>query len=199
MSDAGGTLISPLPACDHEVSPLPSSPLPNSPDAMKAQQDKAQQDASQLARIGISLPRKLLDQLDAMVAERGLPGRSQLIAELIRHELADPENGLEGDVLAGTITLIYRAESGRVRHALAKLQSEFLPEVISSQHVFLEEDKSLEVLLVQGSTERLRALCDRLRSVRAVQQLKLVTTQSLLPPLHAHGELAEPEVARKAG
>ncbi|MDR3511240.1 MAG: CopG family ribbon-helix-helix protein [Caulobacteraceae bacterium] len=162
---------------------------------------KAPQDQAQLARIGISLPRKLLDQLDAMVAERGLPGRSQLIAELIRHELADPENGLEAGVLAGTITLIYRAESGRVRHALARLQSEFLPEVISSQHVFLEEDKSLEVLLVQGSTERLKSLCDRLRSIRAVQQLKLVTTRSLLPPLHAHSasETPQPVSQRKAG
>ncbi|MDR3509463.1 MAG: CopG family ribbon-helix-helix protein [Caulobacteraceae bacterium] len=159
---------------------------------------KPQQDLSQLARIGISLPRKLLTQLDEMVAERNLPGRSQLIAELIRHELADPENSQEEGVLAGTITLIYKAESGRVRHALAKLQSEFLKEVISSQHVFLEEDKSLEVLLVQGSTERLNALCDRLRSVRAVQQLKLVTTRTLLPPLHAHSATEQEAAQRRA-
>ena len=104
----------------------------------------------QLARIGISLPGKLLAQLDAMVSRRGLPSRSQMIAELIRHELADTEDGLADGVMAGTITLIYRAESGRVRHALARVQSEYLPEVISSQHVFLEEDRSLEVLLVQG-------------------------------------------------
>jgi CopG family nickel-responsive transcriptional regulator len=160
---------------------------------------EAQPDLSQLARVGISLPRKLLEQLDEMVAARGLPGRSQLIAELIRHELADLDNGVEDDVLAGTLTLIYSAESGRVRHTLAKLQSEFLQEVISSQHVFLEEDKSLEVLLVQGSAERLKALCDRLRRVRAVQQLKLVTTRSLLPPLHAHGATPVEPLRRKAG
>jgi len=173
----GRMLIEAVAPCDHDG--LSES---RAPQAMKSQQD-----LSQLARIGISLPRKLLNQLDEMVAERGLPGRSQLIAELIRHELADPEHGQEAGVLAGTITLIYKAESGRVRHGLAKIQSEFLKEVISSQHVFLEEDKSLEVLLVQGSTERLNSLCDRLRSVRAVQQLKLVTTRTLLPPLHAHG------------
>jgi CopG family nickel-responsive transcriptional regulator len=151
----------------------------------------------QLARIGISLPGKLLAQLDAMVLRRGLPSRSQMIAELIRHELADLDGGQAGGVLAGTITLIYRAESGRVRHALARVQTEFLQEVISSQHVFLEEDKSLEVLLVQGSAERLHELCDRLRRVRAVQQLKLVTTRSLLPPLHAHGA-SEPEAGAPA-
>jgi CopG family nickel-responsive transcriptional regulator len=151
-----------------------------------------------LARIGISLPGQLLAQLDEMVLRRGLPSRSQMIAELIRHELADPDLGMAGEVLAGTITLIYRAESGRVRHALAQVQTEFLPEVISSQHVFLEEDKSLEVLLVQGSAERLSRLCDRLRRVRAVQQLKLVTTRSLLPPLHAHGATEPPAPARRA-
>ena len=156
-----------------------------------------QDSPSHLARIGISLPGALLAELDEMVSRRGLPSRSQMIAELIRHELADPGGGLAGDVLAGTITLIYRAESGRVRHALARVQTEFLPEVISSQHVFLEEDKSLEVLLVQGAADRLGQLCDRLRRVRAVQQLKLVTTRSLLPPLHAHGT-AEPEPPRRA-
>ncbi len=141
---------------------------------------------SQLARLSVSLPAELLERLDAMVAERGLPSRSQMIAELIRHELAEHSEGVDGAVLAGTLTLIYRADSGRVRQALAQTQIEFLKEVISSQHVFLEEDQSLEVLLVQGPSERLKALCDRLRQIRGVQQIKLVCTTALLPPLHAH-------------
>jgi CopG family nickel-responsive transcriptional regulator len=140
-----------------------------------------------LARLSVSLPSELLSQLDAMVAARSLPSRSQMISELIRHELAEHSEGLDGAVLAGTITLIYRAESGRVRQALAQTQGEFVKEVISSQHVFLEDDQSMEVLLVQGPSERLRDLCDQLRKVRGVQQLTLVTTTALLPPLHAHG------------
>jgi CopG family nickel-responsive transcriptional regulator len=143
---------------------------------------------SLLARLSVSLPAELLAQLDAMVEERGLPSRSQMIAELIRHELAEHHEGRAGAVLAGAITLIYRAESGRVRQALAQAQLSFLKEVISSQHVFLEDDQSLEVLLVQGPSERLQALCDELRRIRGVQQIKLVTTTALLPPLHAHGE-----------
>src|SRR5580700_4327989 len=144
-----------------------------------------------LARLSVSLPTDLLAQLDAMIAERGLPNRSQTVAELIRHELAEHSEGQEGAVIAGTITLIYRAESGRVRHALAQTQLAYLKEVISSQHVFLEDDQSLEVLLVQGPSERLQQLCDDLRNVRGVQQIKLVATTALLPPLHAHGA-AEP-------
>lgn len=149
-------------------------------------------DAFQLARLSVSLPAELLAQLDAMVAARGLPSRSQMIAELIRHELAEHSEGVEGAVLAGAITLVYRAERGRVRQALAQAQIAFIKEVVSSQHVFLEDDQSMEVLVVQGPSERLQALCDELRKIRGVQQIKLVTTTALLPPLHAYGEAESP-------
>lgn len=137
-----------------------------------------------LVRLSISLPAELFAELDAMVQEREVANRSQMIAELIRAELAEhsarerPET-----LLAGTITLIYRADSGRVRHALAQVQMGFIPEIISSQHIFLEDDQSLEVLLVQGAAQSLHALCDALRKVRGVQQCRLITTTALLPPL----------------
>ncbi len=145
---------------------------------------------TQFARLSVSLPGQLLAQLDAMMVERRLQSRSQMIAELIRHELAEHEAQQADPIIAGTITLIYRAESGRVRHALAQTQLAYLKEVISSQHVFLEDDQSLEVLLVQGPAERLRQLCDDLRRIRSVLQIKLVTTTSLLPPLHAQLDAA---------
>lgn len=138
-----------------------------------------------LARLSMSLPAELFRQLDVMVDERGLPSRSQLIAELIRHALAEHEALTRPeDMLAGTITLVYRGDRGRVRQQLAQTQAEYLKEVISSQHVFLEGDQSLEVLLVQGPAMRLKELCDALRGIRGVHQLQLVTTTALLPPLH---------------
>ena len=150
------------------------------------------QSSHELARLSVSLPAELQHQLDAMVEERGLPSRSQMIAELIRHALAEHSAGLADAVLAGAITLIYRAEQGRVRQALAQTQIDFVEEVISSQHVFLEDDQNLEVLLVQGPSERLNTLCDRMRAIRWVQQVTLATTRALLPPLHAHGPAKAP-------
>ena len=137
-----------------------------------------------LVRLSISLPAELFGELDAMVAEREVPNRSQMIAELIRGELAEHSARERPEpVLAGTSTLIYRAESGRVRHALAQTQQGFIPEIISSQHIFLEDDQSMEVLLVQGTAQRLHNLCDAMRKVRGTQQCRLVTTTALLPPL----------------
>lgn len=140
---------------------------------------------SRLARLSMSLPAELFRQLDMMVEERGLPSRSQLIAELIRHALAEHEALTRPeDMLAGTITIVYAGGGGRVRQQLAETQGDYLKEVISSQHVFLEQDQSLEVLLVQGPAVRLKQLCDALRTIRGVQQLQLVSTTALLPPLH---------------
>jgi len=141
-----------------------------------------------LARLSMSLPADLFRKLDMMVEERQLPSRSQLIAELIRHALAAHEALTRPDeLLAGTITLVYRGDRGRVRHQLAQTQSDYLKEVISTQHVFLEDDQSMEVLLVQGPAVRLKELSDALRRVRGVQQIQLVTTTALLPPLHVQG------------
>jgi CopG family transcriptional regulator, nickel-responsive regulator len=142
---------------------------------------------STLARLSLSLPAELLGRLDAMVGARALPNRSQVIAELIRHAVADHDEARAHAILAGTITLMYRAATDRVRQELAHKQAAFVKEIISSQHVFLEDRQSLEVLLVQGPAARLRELCDRLRSIRGVLQIDLVTTTALLPPLHAHG------------
>ncbi|MYL99380.1 ribbon-helix-helix protein, CopG family [Novosphingobium sp. FGD1] len=142
-------------------------------------------ESTSLARLSMSLPADLFRQLDLMVAERGLPSRSQLIAELIRHALAEHGSLMRPEeMLAGTITLVYRGERGRVRHLLSQTQASYLREVISSQHVVLEDDQSLEVLLVQGPAVRLKELCDAIRRVRGVQQLELVTTTALLPPLY---------------
>ena len=137
-----------------------------------------------LARLSISIPADLSAELDAMVLERGVANRSQMLAELIRNALAEHSAREKPEtLLAGTVTLIYRAESGRVRNALAHVQMAYIPEIISSQHIFLEDDQSLEVLLVQGTALRLHNLCDALRAIRGVQQTRLVTTTALLPPL----------------
>lgn len=154
-------------------------------DLNKREGHRLSTDPGSLARLSMSLPAELFRQLDTMVEERGLPSRSQLIGELIRHALAEHEATTRPEeMLAGTITLVYRGDQGRVRHQLAQRQAEYLKEVISSQHVFLEDDQSLEVLLVQGPAARLNDLCDVLRAIRGVHQLQLVTTTALLPPLH---------------
>jgi CopG family nickel-responsive transcriptional regulator len=138
-----------------------------------------------VSRFSISLADELLCRLDKLVSKRKLPSRSQVIAELIRGALV--EHDLESDanrVVAGTITLVYTNRRDTLRHRLALIQRRYLMEVISSQHVFLESDHSLEVLLVQGPGKQLNRLADELRSLKGVEQVSVVITQTIMPPLH---------------
>jgi CopG family nickel-responsive transcriptional regulator len=137
-----------------------------------------------VSRLTISLLPDLLDQLDDMIVRRRLPSRSSAIAGMIRQGLLEHASQLGTQVVAGTITLVYGNRREAIRNQLARIQSKYLKEVISSQHVFLEDSHSLEVLLVQGPGKRLKALADELSAVKGVKQVKVALTATILPPLH---------------
>lgn len=119
-----------------------------------------------------------------MVETRGFPNRSHALAEMIRSHLAEHERDLGTTMLAGAITIVYKNSGDNVRTRLTKIQRKYIREVITSQHVFLEEDQGLEVLLVQGPGRKLQRLCDELIACRGVSQAHLTSTTTLLPPLH---------------
>jgi CopG family nickel-responsive transcriptional regulator len=137
-----------------------------------------------VVRFSVSLPPALGADLDAMVRARGLPSRSSAVAEMVRLQLVRHRTVLGSGRLAGTITLVYQNGASHVRTRLREIQRKYLKETITSQHAFLEDDHSLEVLLVQGPGERLRNLCNELVKCRGVEQAELTLTAALLPPLH---------------
>lgn len=140
-----------------------------------------------MVRFSVSLPHDLATQLDAMVGERGLPSRSLAVAEMVRRQLVRHRLAIGDQTVAGAVTVVYRSSDANLRAQILRIQRRYLDETISSQHVFLEADHGLEVLLVQGPGQRLRALCDELLACRGVEQAELTATGALLPPLHAQG------------
>jgi CopG family transcriptional regulator, nickel-responsive regulator len=135
-------------------------------------------------RFSVSLPPDLLARLDAMVADQGMPSRSQAIAEMINQQLIEHYQQDESRVLAGTVTIVYAEDGDQIRRQLAAVERRYKKEVISSQHVFLEENHSLEVLLVQGPSAKLRSLREKIVACRGVRIAKLTITTEVLPPLH---------------
>jgi CopG family nickel-responsive transcriptional regulator len=137
-----------------------------------------------VVRFGISLPEEVAEGLDRMVADRGLPSRSRAIASMVRREVLQHDVVLGSERLAGVITLVYRDSARGARHQLCEIQRRHQRATISSQHVFLEDDRSLEVLLVQGPPAVLRELCDELSACRAVDLVELTISKAVLPPLY---------------
>lgn len=140
------------------------------------------------ARFSVSLPAALLRELDSVVQERRLPNRSHAVAEMIRSYVLNHMEVMGDRLMAGVITVVYSNDRSRVHGRLQHIERRYLKEVISSQHVFLEGEQSLEALLVQGPADRLHALVDEIAACKGVHTVKLAITAALLPPIHAYSE-----------
>ena len=131
-----------------------------------------------LRRVTVSMPEETFQALDRLVNERGFDSRSQAAEHLGRI-------GIE--VMAGTLTLVYDESKGSLLRDLSRICREHIAEVISSQHVLLEDEHVLEVILMQGPARTLRKIADELVTCKGVKSAHLNLTPHLIPPLHAKG------------
>lgn len=139
---------------------------------------------SSVARISISLPENLLAELDRMGEERGFESRSQMIAEMINHQLAEHKEERGTDIMAGTINLVYDYSTPGLHKQLSDLQHNYVDEVISSLNVNLMHSQTLEVILVQGPAAKLKMIADKMIACRGIICGKLLMSTAILPQVH---------------
>lgn len=139
----------------------------------------------QLRRVTISMTEDTFQQLDQLLTERGFDSRSQAISEMIHQQAAEHLGKKGSQVMAGTLTMIYDESKSSLLRDLSRICREHITEVISSQHILLEDDHVLEVLLMQGPANRLRQIANELVTCKGVKSTHLALTPHLLPPLHA--------------
>lgn len=138
-----------------------------------------------LRRITISMPEDTFLALDRIVTERGFDSRSQAIVEMIHQQAAEHLGKIGTQVMAGTLTMIYDESKSTLLKDLSRVCREHITEVVSSQHILLEDDHVLEVLLMQGPANTLRQIANELVTCKGVKSTHLTLTPHLLPPLHA--------------
>lgn len=135
-------------------------------------------------RVSITIPRSVLTRFDSMLASRGFANRSQAITEILNREIIETSADQDEQIMAGTITLFYSTLRNNLQSTLSKIQRKHLAEVISSLHVQLENDHIMEVLVVQGPSEKLRSISNELITCKGVKTGKLNLSSTIMPPLH---------------
>ena len=115
-----------------------------------------------VSRISISLPEDLLSDLDRMVKQarfrEPVAGRQRDAPQA----LLEHKNEVGDDVMVGIITLFYNNAVSGLQKQLADLQVRYIDEVISSLHVHLMNNKTMEVILVQGPARTLQMIADEM-------------------------------------
>jgi CopG family transcriptional regulator, nickel-responsive regulator len=145
---------------------------------------QARESGKQVSRISISLPESLLCDLDRMVEERGFGSRSQAVGDMLYQSLVEHKSNLGEDVMVGVVTLFYNNSVAGLQKQLADLQFRYIDEVISSLHVHLMHNQTMEVILVQGPAQKLREIADEMTSRRGVMSGKMHLIAALIPQLH---------------
>jgi CopG family nickel-responsive transcriptional regulator len=144
----------------------------------------ARQQNRPVSRISMSLPYALLKELDRMVGERGFISRSQAIADMLHQFLIEHKRERGDDIMVGTVTLVYDNSVPGLQKQLADLQARHIDEVISSLHVHLVRNQTMEVILVQGPVKTLQGIADEMISRRGVLSGKMHLVAALIPQLH---------------
>jgi len=147
-----------------------------------------------VSRISISLPEKLLRDLDRMVKARGFDSRSQAINEMLHNTLLEHKNDLGDDVMVGIVALFYDNSVAGLQKQLADLQVRYIDEVISSLHIHLMNNQTMEVVLVQGPARTLQIITDEMTSRRGVISGRMHLVAALIPQVHPF--IDKPKLAR---
>ncbi|RLI85825.1 MAG: nickel-responsive transcriptional regulator NikR [Archaeoglobales archaeon] len=129
-----------------------------------------------ITRIGVSLPKNLLDEFDLIIKTRGYSSRSEAIRDAIRNYIMEYKwlEKEEGEIV-GVVYMIYDHTVKGVSDAIIDLQHEFLNIIITTMHIHLSKDYCLEIILVKGEMKDVKNLVDKAMAVKGVMNVKLVT------------------------
>ena len=141
-----------------------------------------------IRRITISMPEETFQMLDRLVTQRGFDSRSQAISEMIHQQAAEHLSKIGTEIMAGALTLIYDESKSSLLRDLARVCRDHVAEVISSQHILLEDEHVLEVILMQGPSRTLRDITNELVTCKGVKRAHLTLTPHLIPQLHSSRE-----------
>lgn len=130
----------------------------------------------ELARIGVSLPENLLDKFDEIITKRGYSSRSEGIRDAIRGYIRYYSwmSEVEGERV-GTISLVYDHNQRGLVNSLLDIEHDYSEIIRSSIHMHISHDTCMEVLMVSGEGRDVKAVTEKLMTLKGVKHVKLTT------------------------
>ncbi|MDO4576013.1 MAG: nickel-responsive transcriptional regulator NikR [Planctomycetia bacterium] len=134
-----------------------------------------------IERISISVDRELVRQFDEYAREQGFPTRSEALKILMRDALLKDE-WMHGEHVAGTISLVYDHHKAGTVQKLLDVQHDYEDLILCSQHVHLDHDHCMEIIVVRGKNDRIKDILRLLRNVKGLRHIVLtLSTSGTLP------------------
>ena len=131
-------------------------------------------------RISISLPPKLLEQLDEFIKNVGYASRSKVIQDAIRRFITEHEvMWNEEEEAVGLIAIVYRHDIRKLEEEFTDIQHEYTQAITSTIHIHLTRERCFEIIALKGKVKHMRALLNSLEGKRGVEHAKLLIVSKI--------------------
>ncbi|MCF7823198.1 MAG: nickel-responsive transcriptional regulator NikR [Candidatus Marinimicrobia bacterium] len=128
---------------------------------------------TKLQRFGVSVEADLLEKFDEFIHQRNYQNRSEALRDLMREALVR-EQWQEDEIIAGAIAFVYDHHHGQLVNHLMEVQHDHYEIIISSQHIHLDHDNCMEIILAKGPAKLVGKLYDSIRSMKGVKHVDLL-------------------------
>ena len=132
---------------------------------------------AELERFSISVDGDLLREFDRGVEADGYPTRSKAVADLMRASLVRRQ-WKTGHIVAAAVVLLYDHHRHDLVSRLTRIQHDHHAIIVSSQHVHLDHDTCMEVIIVRGTPSAIEDLANRLKAVKGVKHASLAAASA---------------------
>ena len=138
-------------------------------------------------RISMSLPKKLLNEFDEVLRDRGYQSRSKGIRDALKDYIVRYQwmNEMEGERI-GIIAVIYDHHYTGVMEDLADIQHDYREYINAVMHVHMTEKHCLEVIVVKGDVAKIRELTEKMMRLKGVEHVRLTSTSTEQKIEHEH-------------
>ncbi len=128
-----------------------------------------------MQRITITLDDDLMEELDAMIAERGYQNRSEAIRDFARAGMqrAAHEKGKSGECVAALVYVYDHAARDLSRRLVENYHSHH-DLALATLHVHLDDDNCMEVTALRGSGAHVQHFADHVIAERGVKYGRVV-------------------------
>ena len=125
-----------------------------------------------MAIVSLSIPDKLIDQIDLAMEEKGYASRSEIIRQALRLYLTE-DLKIEDitEETTATATLIYKESASRQR--LLETQHLHSGLVTTFLHTHMHQGYCLEVIILRGKGTLIKKFIDNLRQNEQIEQIKI--------------------------
>lgn len=127
-----------------------------------------------IIRFSVSLPEKLLEELDKKVLAQGYASRSEFTRDLIREKIVK-DNWQDDDTqVIGVLTMIYTHHQNELVQKILEIQHDAKIKIMCNTHVHIDHENCLETVMVFGKVSKIKDFAQKIGGLKGVKFSKLV-------------------------